>query len=166
MDKVGFKKWIFQGTGGKSIYGRTFKDENFKCTSDKWPNLIVLSASYLVVVLIMSCNVCSGSYWTWSGQHGQCWAKHQWQPVLHLHCQGNTVLICSLCTSVETHSKLHCADCYLRMQTPWLDGRHVVFGQVIEGMDIVKMIESQETDRGDRPKKKVVISECGELPVV
>jgi cyclophilin family peptidyl-prolyl cis-trans isomerase len=42
-------------------------------------------------------------------------------------------------------------------EAPWLDGKHTVFGRVIEGMDVVDRIEAAETDRRDKPLEDVVI---------
>ncbi|CCF56970.1 hypothetical protein KAFR_0B06730 [Kazachstania africana CBS 2517] len=45
---------------------------------------------------------------------------------------------------------------------PWLDGKHVVFGEVTKGMELVKKIESMGSQSG-APKEKIVIEECGEV---
>jgi cyclophilin family peptidyl-prolyl cis-trans isomerase len=44
----------------------------------------------------------------------------------------------------------------------WLDGKHVVFGQVTEGMDLVKKIERYGSQSG-KVKELITIADCGEL---
>lgn len=46
--------------------------------------------------------------------------------------------------------------------TPHLDGKHVVFGQVIKGMGVARILENVEV-KGEKPTKLCVIAECGEL---
>lgn len=47
--------------------------------------------------------------------------------------------------------------------TPHLDGKHVVFGRVVEGMNVVSEIERTRTDASDRPLAPVTVGDCGAL---
>ena len=47
-------------------------------------------------------------------------------------------------------------------ETAWLDGKHVVFGEVLQGMEVVRAVEALGTPEGT-PSKTVVIAACGEV---
>lgn len=51
------------------------------------------------------------------------------------------------------------------MATPWLNGKHTIFGKVVEEQGIIHAIEKVKTDSDDRPLKPVVITECGDEPL-
>ena len=46
--------------------------------------------------------------------------------------------------------------------TTWLDGNHTVFGKVVEGMDVVRKMETMGSSGGST-SKKILIEDCGEL---
>lgn len=93
------------GTGGESIYGEKFKDENFQLKHDR-PNLLSMANA-------------------------------------GPNTNGSQFFI----TTVET---------------PWLDGKHVVFGKVVEGADVVKAMEAVGS-RSGTTSKPVVIADSGQL---
>ncbi|XP_019167075.1 PREDICTED: peptidyl-prolyl cis-trans isomerase CYP21-1 [Ipomoea nil] len=50
------------------------------------------------------------------------------------------------------------------VKASWLDGEHVVFGKVIEGMDTVYAVEGGAGTYSGKPRKKVIIADSGEIP--
>jgi len=46
-------------------------------------------------------------------------------------------------------------------ETPWLNGKHVVFGKVVEGYEVVDKVQSLPVNRQGRPDKPVTITDCG-----
>ena len=94
------------GTGGESIYGNKFKDENF--------NL-----------------------------------KHTAKGILSMANAG---------PNTNGSQFFICTD-----KTSWLDGKHVVFGKVVSGYNVVEMMENTPTGAQDKPRQAVVIEDCGQL---
>ncbi|KXN70041.1 peptidyl-prolyl cis-trans isomerase [Conidiobolus coronatus NRRL 28638] len=93
------------GTGGKSIYGNKFADENFQL-------------------------------------------KHTGAGILSManagpNTNGSQFFICTA-------------------ETNWLDGRHVVFGKVVQGMEVIKAIEAKGSNSG-ATSAKITIDDCGQL---
>lgn len=48
------------------------------------------------------------------------------------------------------------------VKTEWLDGKHVVFGTVVEGMDVIKKVEGFGS-RSGKTSAKIVVEDCGEI---
>jgi peptidylprolyl isomerase len=48
------------------------------------------------------------------------------------------------------------------VKCPWLDGKHVVYGEVVEGKEVVEFLHQNSTENGT-PKQKLTISNCGQI---
>jgi hypothetical protein len=80
-----------------------------------------------------------------------------WQ-IIHVTTLTHIYLFIYIPTPLHTPKKVFiCTG-----ETPWLNGKHTVFGKVTKGMDVVKAISFRGNEMG-RPTSKVTIQDCGAL---
>lgn len=86
------------------------------------------------------------------------------QMVIHyMHCPFSLTQRCLVLLIGSCHFSFIGSQFFLcTAETPWLDGKHVVFGKVIIGMDVVAAIEQVGSESG-RTRVPVVISDSGQL---
>jgi peptidyl-prolyl cis-trans isomerase B (cyclophilin B) len=58
-----------------------------------------------------------------------------------------------------------CQFYIVTIPTPWLDGKHTVFGKVVNGQEWMHVIERVKTTTDDEPVEAIIINSCGELKV-
>lgn len=153
------------GRGNQSIFGGTFRDENFKLKhshagfttihhSLRRLNSQHAKNSKIRFLIFVFCR---------QRGHGEFRARLQRVPVFHHNRQGLLVSPDSQCLNdkyIEKGSKF-VRTC---LGLGRLDGEHVVFGKVIDGMDTVYAIEGSAGTYSGKPRKKVIISDSGEIP--
>lgn len=87
----------------------------------------------------------------WYVEHGQFWQRHQRIAILHYHSH----YLVSQSISIVIQILIACHS--------WLDGKHVVFGEVLEGYDVVEKVEDVPKGPGDKPTAVIKIAKSGEL---
>lgn len=72
-------------------------------------------------------------------------------------------MICLLCSQANAGPNTNGSQFFITtVKTSWLDNRHVVFGTIVEGMEVIKKIESYGSQSG-KTSKKISIADCGQL---
>jgi len=79
------------------------------------------------------------------------------EPFIHSHNGTGYVAMANLGRPDTNNSQFF----IITQRTRWLDGKHIVFGKVTEGMDLIKKINYLDHDEDNHPKRLVMIEDCG-----
>jgi peptidylprolyl isomerase len=130
------------GTGGESIYGEKFADENFKLKHTKPGLLSMANAGTFLRAPRASAQAEGGDFVS------TCAARPSPPPTSPFARAGPGTNGSQFFVTTVPCS--------------WLDGKHVVFGEVVKGMDVVRAVEALGSSPHGATKKKIVITDCGE----